>query len=104
MCLREEIANRHGLEAIVGEGKETVIWTTAISLSISRSERSILSSSRGSPARLSRVGMEGPKISVSKIPVRIPRRAKDRAKFASPEETRLALQVLYSIEDKSHLL
>ena len=42
---------------------------------------SVLSSNRGSPARFSRVGIDGPKISVSKMPVRIPRRANERARF-----------------------
>lgn len=43
---------------------------------------SALSSSRGWPERLRSVGIEGPKISVSRMPVRIPRRAKERARFA----------------------
>ena len=40
-----------------------------------------LSSRRGSPERFRRVGMEGPKISVSRIPVLIPRRANDSARL-----------------------
>lgn len=42
----------------------------------------LLSSSRGSLDRLSSVGIDGPKISVSRIPVRIPRLANERARFA----------------------
>lgn len=42
---------------------------------------SLLSSSRGSPERLRRVGTDGPKISVSRRPVLIPRRAKERARL-----------------------
>lgn len=41
----------------------------------------LLSSRRGSPERFRRVGMEGPKISVSRIPVLIPRRANDSARL-----------------------
>lgn len=41
----------------------------------------ILSSRRGSPERFRRVGMEGPKMSVSRIPARIPRRAIAKAIF-----------------------
>lgn len=40
-----------------------------------------LSSRRGSPERFRRVGIEGPKISVSRIPVLIPRRANDSARL-----------------------
>lgn len=40
-----------------------------------------LSSRRGSPERFRRVGMEGPKMSVSRIPVLIPRRANDSARL-----------------------
>lgn len=36
---------------------------------------------RGSPERLSNVGIEGPKMSVSRIPLRSPRRANARARF-----------------------
>jgi hypothetical protein len=36
---------------------------------------------RGSPERLSRVGIEGPKMSVSRRPVRWPWRARERARF-----------------------
>lgn len=43
--------------------------------------RCVLSSNRGSPERLRSVGIDGPKISVSRIPVRMPRRAKERARF-----------------------
>ena len=43
--------------------------------------RCALSSSRGSPERLSSVGMDGPKMSVSRIPVLIPRRANESARF-----------------------
>lgn len=41
---------------------------------------------RGSPDKLSKVGIEGPKMSVSRIPARWPRRAKARARltFVSP--------------------
>jgi hypothetical protein len=42
-----------------------------------------LSSRRGSPDRFRRVGIDGPKMSVSRIPVRIPRRAKERARFTN---------------------
>jgi hypothetical protein len=34
------------------------------------------------PERLKRVGMDGPKMSVSRMPVRRPRRAKARERFA----------------------
>lgn len=40
-----------------------------------------LSSSRGSSLRSRRDGIEGPKMSVSKMPVRTPRRASDRARL-----------------------
>lgn len=43
--------------------------------------RYVLSSNRGSPDRLRSVGIDGPKISVSRIPVRMPRRAKERARL-----------------------
>ena len=43
--------------------------------------RCALSSSRGSPERLRSVGMDGPKMSVSRIPVLIPWRANERARF-----------------------
>lgn len=51
---------------------------------VTRVQRSLRSSSRGSLDRFNRVGIDGPKISVSRIPVRIPRLAKDRARFAIP--------------------
>lgn len=41
-----------------------------------------LSDSRGSPERLNIVGMDGPKMSVSNIPVLKPILAKDRERFA----------------------
>ena len=40
-----------------------------------------LEDKRGSPLRFNRVGIEGPKISVSRMPLRSPRRAKARARF-----------------------
>lgn len=51
----------------------------------------LLSSSRGSPERLSNVGIDGPKISVSRIPALMPRRAKERARFTAYSATSLAL-------------
>lgn len=42
-----------------------------------------LEDNRGSPDRLSSVGIEGPKISVSRIPERSPRRAYARARFTA---------------------
>lgn len=41
----------------------------------------LLSSSRGSPYRSRRLGIDGPNISVSRIPVLMPRRARDNARL-----------------------
>lgn len=43
--------------------------------------KGLLDESLGSPERLRRVGIEGPKMSVSRMPLRWPRRAKARARF-----------------------
>jgi hypothetical protein len=45
--------------------------------------RNGLSDNRGSPERLRSVGIEGPKMSVSRIPLRRPRRVNARAKFTA---------------------
>ena len=42
----------------------------------------VLDDNRGSPERSNRVGIEGPKMSVSSIPARYPMRAKARERFA----------------------
>lgn len=56
-----------------------------------RNQLVLRSSRRGSPDKLSRVGIDGPKISVSKIPVLMPRRAKARARFTARMKFYLAL-------------
>ncbi len=43
----------------------------------------LLEDRRGSPERFKSVGMEGPKISVSKMPLRSPRRANARARLTA---------------------
>ena len=46
-----------------------------------RHEWNLLADKRGSPLRSKRVGTEGPKISVSRIPLRCPLLANERARF-----------------------
>lgn len=47
--------------------------------------------SRGSPERFRSVGMEGPKMSVSRIPLRRPRRANASARFTISIKTHHAI-------------
>lgn len=59
--------------------------------------------SRGSSAssRLKRVGMEGPKMSVSRMPLRRPRRVNARARFAVVELLGLGCAVYECCDEKS---
>lgn len=92
--LGDEVSHRHGLDAIVRHGDELVF----LFLSVRQRTKGVvamrggkmvegtgvlsLSDSRGSPERLNIVGMDGPKISVSNIPVLRPILAKESERLA----------------------